>query len=122
MLFKGLAGTPAFAGNTLRELLASNLAGETRPLHSLRPGIPRRLRLLVAELLRQDPEQRPAASEVARRLAAMPAGEPAWDFERARRASAPGARRSSGRWIDTSDLRRPGAPESLRGDRSTPLG
>ncbi len=102
VLYKGLAGKSAFAGSNLRELLANNLACEAIPLRKARSGIPRRLRMLVAELLSEDPEARPTAAEVAQRLTAMPAGDPGWDLERARaRDPAIGRAFDSGRLIDT---------------------
>ncbi len=104
VLYKGLAGKSAFAGSNLRELLANNLACQATPLHKVRSGIPRRLRKLVAELLREDPASRPTAAEVARRLAAMPAGEPEWDFEHIRARDPAIGSFDSGRLIDTRNL------------------
>lgn len=102
VLYKGLAGASAFAGDNLRALLANNLACKAAPLHEVRSGIPRRLRSLVAELLSAEPADRPTAAEAARRLATMHAGEPEWELEPARaRHSAANRVRDSGRLIDT---------------------
>lgn len=105
VLYRGLAGKPAFPGKTLRELLASSLKDEVMPPHEIRPGIPRRLSRLVIEVLSRDQEARPAAVEVERRLAVLATGEPAWDVVASKRPPAARSRLDSGMLIDTGKLR-----------------
>ena len=69
-----------------------------------RPGTPKPLGELILELLTKDPLARPSAAEAERRLATLPAGDPAWDLGAARLASRRRDVRDSGALIDTRNL------------------
>ncbi|MBI5849987.1 MAG: serine/threonine protein kinase, partial [Planctomycetes bacterium] len=66
--YEALTGELPVAGTTAREFARETLEGRIRPMRP-RAGVPRALQRLVQELIRSDPDDRPAsAHEVAERL------------------------------------------------------
>ena len=104
VLYKSLTGQPAFPGTTVRELLTHSLTHDARPPYEVRSEIPPALGDLVLELLNREPLLRPAAVEVERRLGAMPAGDPEWDFDSGPETLSDRSPRPSGGIIDTRKL------------------
>ncbi|MEL7060128.1 MAG: protein kinase [Acidobacteriota bacterium] len=70
-LYESLAGFHPFAGESLRDTILQTLSGEVRPLDESVVDLPDGLAEMVLELLAVDPEQRPSAEVVARRLERM---------------------------------------------------
>ncbi|MCO5967503.1 serine/threonine-protein kinase [Actinoallomurus soli] len=69
ILHELLSGRPVFTGRTDFELWQQHTSAPPRPLHELRADVPSELEHLVLDLLRKNPEQRPAdAYEVYERL------------------------------------------------------
>jgi eukaryotic-like serine/threonine-protein kinase len=60
VLHELLCGQPVFTGRTDFELCQRHTSAPPRPLRELRPDVPAELERLVLELLRKNPEQRPA--------------------------------------------------------------
>jgi hypothetical protein len=77
ILFEALAGSLPFPGSGW-EGLAAKVVREAPDVGTLAPGAPEDLRELCRELLTVDPERRPSAREVVRRLA--PEHEPVSSF------------------------------------------
>ena len=86
MLFEAITGQLPFQGK-MREMLRQKRHVEAPPADSLAPGIPSDLNSLCRDLLRTDPETRPAGAEILQRLRE---GRPA-----SRHASAASGRRQS---------------------------
>jgi hypothetical protein len=60
ILHELLCGQPVFTGRTDFEFWQQHTSAPPRPLRELRPGVPTELERLVLDLLRKNPEQRPA--------------------------------------------------------------
>ncbi len=69
MLFEALTGKVPHEGHAL-EILVAKQQVEARAVHALAPDAPPDLAALCQELLRIDPDARPAGAEIARRLGA----------------------------------------------------
>jgi hypothetical protein len=67
MLYEALAGQPPFSGSAA-DMLAARATRAPRDPRTLRPGLPEDLCDLCLALLARDPEARPRAPELARRL------------------------------------------------------
>ncbi|MFJ8628434.1 serine/threonine-protein kinase [Kitasatospora sp. NPDC093550] len=69
VLFAMLAGRPPFVGHNALAIIRHKIDEDAPQLDSLRPGLPRPLTALVADLLERDPSRRPqSAREVHDRL------------------------------------------------------
>jgi serine/threonine protein kinase len=71
MLYEALTGQSPFVGRPA-EMMRDKQIREPRPPRELVAGIPEDLDRLCSELLRRDPEQRPKAAEILRRLGGEP--------------------------------------------------
>ena len=72
ILYRCLTGSPAFAGNTLGEVMRSTLDGGVEPVRKLVPETPVPLAQLTMMLLDMDPRSRPgSATDVVASLEAM---------------------------------------------------
>jgi tetratricopeptide (TPR) repeat protein len=72
VLFKCLAGSPPFEGNSVLAVLTKVLLEEAPRLRHLRPEVPPALEELVMQMIRKDPTQRPtSAAAVAEVLAGL---------------------------------------------------
>ncbi len=63
-----IAGRPVFEGKSAMDLMASHLRDQPQALSEVRPGIDREFASVVMRCLSKDPDDRPTASEVHRRL------------------------------------------------------
>jgi serine/threonine-protein kinase len=70
LAYEILTGAGPFKINSPREAIAAHLRDTPRRLSELKPDIDHELESLVSACLRKDPEQRPAAAELAQRLGA----------------------------------------------------
>ena len=69
LFYELLTGQKPFKGPTLHSVLFQILGDEPPPIMTLEPAVPAKLALLVHQMLRKDPDQRPASLlEVAVRL------------------------------------------------------
>jgi serine/threonine-protein kinase len=85
VLFESICGRPPFSGDGLGIMIEAHLTEAVPDPKALTPDLPEALRLLVLAMLEKSPAARPeSAAEVARRLAALAAGDGA-----ARRATVP---------------------------------
>jgi hypothetical protein len=71
MLYEALVGTVPFRGTYL-EILNAKRSGDVSPPGSVVAGVPQHLDELCRDLLRVDPQARPTADEIFRRLGAAP--------------------------------------------------
>ncbi|HEY9507768.1 MAG TPA: serine/threonine-protein kinase [Gemmatimonadales bacterium] len=62
VLYEMLAGEPPFNGATAQAILARSLAGEVRPLRTVRPDVPAGAEAAIAAALASDPELRPGTA------------------------------------------------------------
>ncbi|MEO8699759.1 MAG: protein kinase [Kofleriaceae bacterium] len=78
ILYEMLAGTPAFGGNTVTEVLQRVLKAESVPLRTLRAGLPEPVYALVERCMSPEPAKRPQDAEAMRSALAaarmVPAG------------------------------------------------
>lgn len=75
MLYEMITGTPAFAGNTLGDLLKAILHGTPPPPSQFRAGVPASLDAVIARAMQKNPSERyQDAGEMARDLAQCRAG------------------------------------------------
>jgi serine/threonine protein kinase len=58
-----LAGQPPLAGKTLSQIMSVKLTGEIEPVRNFNPRISEASSMLVAQMLRRSPQQRPASYE-----------------------------------------------------------
>ncbi len=58
-----LAGQPPLAGKTISQIMAQKLTGEMEPVHGFNPRVSDASSALVSQMLRRDPQQRPASYE-----------------------------------------------------------
>jgi serine/threonine-protein kinase len=70
LAYEILTGSGPFKINSPREAIAAHLRDTPRRLSELKPDVDHELESLVSACLRKDPEQRPAAAELAQRLGA----------------------------------------------------
>ncbi len=73
LCYRALSGSEPFAAPTLNEILDRQLGYDPPPLHTLVPGVPQRLSLLVQDLMAKDRRDRPGSAASAR---ARLTGEP----------------------------------------------
>jgi eukaryotic-like serine/threonine-protein kinase len=71
VLYECMTGESAFSGDHVLGVLAKVLFEEVPPLESRREGIPTALSLLIAQMLRKSPTERPTAAEVVQSLASI---------------------------------------------------
>jgi eukaryotic-like serine/threonine-protein kinase len=70
VLYEMLTGEPPFAGPTAQAVLARSLAGEFRPVRTVRPDIPAAADTAIRSALASDPRRRPqTAAALVQRLA-----------------------------------------------------
>lgn len=71
VLYEMAAGRRPFVASTHMAVLTSIISDQPVPMGRINPSVPRALDDLVQQMLEKDPERRPSALEVERRLAAM---------------------------------------------------
>jgi hypothetical protein len=69
VLYEALTGRLPFEG-TMHEIMGDKLEREPEPPHAITPDVPRDLDELCTDMLRLDPEERPTAADILRRLRA----------------------------------------------------
>ncbi len=79
VLYLCATGRSVFTGQTLRDLLASNLAAQPVAPDKIRPQLPAALSGLIVDLLTADPTARPTAVEVEQCLSRMVSIESSWE-------------------------------------------
>jgi predicted ATPase len=71
MLYEAIVGSPPFVGSVVDALTAKVMTDPTPPSARVR-GVPDDINALCMDLLHRDPERRPSAMEILRRLGAIP--------------------------------------------------
>jgi eukaryotic-like serine/threonine-protein kinase len=67
-----LAGEPPLAGKILSQIMSTKLTGEIEPVRSINPRVSEASSLLVANMLRRNPQERPASyDELLRKIDAL---------------------------------------------------